>query len=94
MNISGAKNAYFIFDDFIVRTGHQVVKQVKVQAVPSVYNSDVFSFRIFMNRGLNYEKYFLIHKAAKAEVNPKKLNRPYVQILLLIFQRSSPFFYP
>ena len=58
MNISGAKNAYFIFDDFIVRTGHQVVQQVKVQAVPSVYNSDVFSFRIFMNQGLNYEKYF------------------------------------
>ena len=36
MNISGAKNAYFNFDDFIVRTGHQVVQQVKVQAVPSV----------------------------------------------------------
>ena len=63
MNISGAKNAYFIFDDFIVRTGHQVVQQVKVQAVPSVYNSDVFSFRIIMNRGLNYEKYFFQQKS-------------------------------
>lgn len=58
MNISGAKNAYFNSDDFFVRTGHQVVQHMNVHAVPSVYNSDVFSFGIFMNRGLNYEKYF------------------------------------